>query len=275
MAGAREVTLTEVTTEVAFNEFLSSVYRGLTRPPPSARDQVNLTGVMARLTARTPAPPTPLLSPDLPDTSDLLGAALGGATLLLLLLVLLYRGCCARVAAPAPATPTLLPAHVVRTLIVLALVLVQLGACGEAAVRHWRSPRPHVLLTPAPVLTLASTLVTAAYYHALETWAAHGYVSVSTSVWAWQSGLGMLRIWQVVVGGVSPWLVYPCLSAAAVLLAALLLVLDVATLVAWVRMLACCAGAGRASAPGRCCRMCVRDMMMRETCNTTKRKSRK
>ncbi|XP_063611389.1 ATP-binding cassette sub-family C member 9-like [Penaeus indicus] len=234
MAGSREVTLTEVTTEVAFNEFLSSVYRGLTRPPPSARDQVNLTGVMARLTARTPAPPPPLLSPDLPDTSDLLGATLGGATLLLLLLVLLYRGCCAKAAAPAPTTPTLLPAHVVRTLIVLALVLVQLGACGEAALRHWRSHRPHVLLTPAPVLTLASTLVTAAYYHALETWAAHGYVSVSTSVWAWQTGLGMLRLWQVAVGGVSPWLVYPCLSAAAALLAALLLAIDVATLVAWV-----------------------------------------
>ncbi|XP_042877609.1 ATP-binding cassette sub-family C member 9-like isoform X1 [Penaeus japonicus] len=234
MAGSREVTLTEVTTEVAFNQFLSSVYRGLTQPPPSARDQVNLTGVMARLTARTPAPPPPLLSPDLPDTSDLLGAALGGATLLLLLLVLLFRGCCAKPAAPAPTTPTLLPAHVARTLVVLALVLVQVGACGEAALRHWKSPRPHVLLTPAPVLTLASTLVTAAYYHALETWAAHGYVTVSTGVWAWQSGLGMLRLWQVVVGEVSPWLVYPCLSAAAALLSALLLALDAATLATWI-----------------------------------------
>lgn len=189
---------------------------------------------MARLTARTPAPPPPLFSPDLPDTSDLLGVALGGATVLLLLMVLLYRGCCVKPAHPPPTTPSLLLAHTARTLFVLALVLVQIAACGEAGLRHWRSPRPHVLLTPASVLTLTATFVTATYYHALETWAAHGYVSISAGVWAWQTGLGVLRVWQILVGRVSLALVYPSVTLAGTLLTSVLLMLDTATVVAWV-----------------------------------------
>nr|XP_053630896.1 ATP-binding cassette sub-family C member Sur-like [Cherax quadricarinatus] len=226
-----EALLTPATTEMVWKQFLASVTRGLSQPQPSRMEQVNLTAVRVRLASLTPTPPTPFLSLHLPDTPDLLAVGVGGAWAWVLFLVLAYRGLCGR--GKPYTTPSLLPAHAARTLALLVLLLVQVGACGEAAVRYWRSSVPHVLLVPAACVALLSTLLAAVFYHAIETWRAPAFVVVTVGVWACGVGVGVVRAWQVVGGGVPLHLVYPTLAILSLAFATVLLLLDLWTLLTW------------------------------------------
>lgn len=224
--------LTPSTTEKVFKEFLSSVVRGLTQPPPSRFEQVNLTAVTERLTALSPKPREPFLSPDLPDTPDLLAVGVGGAWAWVLLLLLAYRGLCTR--GRCSSTPLLLGAHTGRTLTLILLTLVHLAACGEAGLRYSRSTAPHVLLIPAAVVWLLTTLLSAGFYHATEKWRSPAYVVVTVGVWACSVGVGVVRAWQAVAGGVPLLLVYPTVTFVGLVLSAMMLLLDLCTLVRWV-----------------------------------------
>nr|XP_045592637.1 ATP-binding cassette sub-family C member Sur-like [Procambarus clarkii] len=223
--------LTSATTEMVVNQFLASVVRDLSQPQPSRTEQVNLTAVKVRLAALTPTPPMPFLSPHLPDTPDLLAVGVCGAWAWVLILVLLYRGLCTR--AKPYTTPNLLPAHAARVLTLVVLVLVQVAACGEAAVRYWRSPAPHLLLIPAACVGLLTTLLTAVFYHVIETWHSPAFVVLTVGVWAGGVGVGVVRAWQVVGGEVPLELVYPTLTTLALLLSAILFLVDLWTLLTW------------------------------------------
>ncbi|XP_071518290.1 LOW QUALITY PROTEIN: ATP-binding cassette sub-family C member 9 [Panulirus ornatus] len=228
---AREELLTPHTTERVFNDFLTTVVRGLTQPPPSRFEQVNLTAITERLTALLPRPRDPIFSPDLPDTPDLLAVGVGGAWAWVLLLLLVYRGLCIR--SRSSSTPLLLAAHTARTLTLLLLTLLHLAACGEAGLRYSRSAAPHALLVPGACVGLLTTLLAGGFYHAIEAWRSPAYVVVTVGVWACGVGVGVVRAWQVVAGGVPLLLVYPTNTFVVLLLTAAMLTLDLCTLVRW------------------------------------------
>ncbi|XP_066953710.1 ATP-binding cassette sub-family C member 9-like [Macrobrachium rosenbergii] len=171
------------------------------------------------------------LSLEMPKTCDLFATALQGLWLWVLFLAFLFRGLCARSAAPRPAS--LLPAHNYRTVAALCIVLVQVVSFADVIWRFHRSAEPHVLLIPAAGLTLVSSLATAAFYHATERWCAPGYVWVCLWVWIFQVGLGMWRVWQIARSGMQMILVYPCLTIANTVVAAFILSLDLYTVMLW------------------------------------------
>ncbi|XP_050714538.1 ATP-binding cassette sub-family C member 8-like isoform X2 [Eriocheir sinensis] len=228
---------TPASTERALRAFLNSVLQDLSRPPPSKSEQVNFTAIAEEFlatsstTAKVHTLPAFFTRPEAPD---ILAVAVEGSWAVVAIAALLIGRCSTTAPRGATSAPTLLYAHGVRTLTLLLLTLVQMGACGEAGFRYYHSQAPHILLLPAHALALATTLLLWALYHHLEAWHCEGGVGVGVGVWACGACVGGVRTWQAVgVGGVPPLLVYPTLSLACGLLQLLLCCLDAAALLHW------------------------------------------
>ncbi|XP_063873338.1 ATP-binding cassette sub-family C member 9-like isoform X2 [Scylla paramamosain] len=233
------VTLTPATTKRVFKEFLSTVLNDLVRQPPSKSEVVNVTAIMEELSTHaktTSESPTPVLFFARPESPDTLALALEGSWAVVVMTALLIGKCVTTTPkSSCAASPTLLHGHGIRTLVLLLLTLTQAGACGEAALRYHHSQAPHVLLIPAHVLALVTTLLTWILYHHLEKWQCGGGVGVGVGIWSCGACVGGVRVWQAVgLGGVPPMLVYPTLSLVCGVLQLLLCCLDVVAFLHWV-----------------------------------------
>ncbi|MPC71977.1 hypothetical protein E2C01_066270 [Portunus trituberculatus] len=233
------VALTPASTERVFKEFFSTVLNDLMRQPPSKSEVVNVTAIMKEFSAQvksTSEAHTPVLFFARPESPDTMAVALAGSWAVVVMTALLIGKCVTTTPKNfCAASPTLLYAHGIRTLVLLLLTLIQAGACGEAALRYHHSQAPHVLLIPAHVLALFTTLLTWILYHHLERWQCGGGVGVGVGIWLCGTCVGGVRVWQAVgLGGVPPMLVYPTLSLACGALQFLLCCLDVVAFLHWV-----------------------------------------
>lgn len=237
-ATASLVEWTSASTERVLGAFLSSVMQDLTRTPPSKSEVVNFTAISEEFlatsstTGKTHTLPAFFTRPEAPD---ILAVAVEGSWAVVAIAALLIGRCSTTTPRGATSAPTLLYAHGVRTLTLLLLTLIQLGALGEAGLRNFHSHAPHVLLLPAHALALGTTLLLWILYHHLEAWHCESGVGVGVGVWACGACVGGVRAWQAVgVGGVPFLLVYPTISLASGLLQLFLCCLDAAALCHWV-----------------------------------------
>ncbi|KAK4297665.1 hypothetical protein Pmani_029928 [Petrolisthes manimaculis] len=250
VAGDGDLEWTPATTEVVFNAFLRTLFR----EPPSRTEHVNLSRVMQRFEAqRTPTPtpiPTPIPPPTYtfhhPATPDLLSMGVCVLWALLFTLTLCIYGCIrrSRKTSSTPTTTTttttntttLLPCHSARSLALLTLTLVQVAVCAEGVMRYLHSQGPHVLIIPGACASTFRILGAFVYYSYAENKGVHGVVlGVSALVWACGCGVGIIRVWVVVLHrGVSVLLVYPVLVLVGVVLQLGLLAMDVASFFFWI-----------------------------------------